>query len=541
MAKSSPYPQVPDRTYFVNQNFTDNERTHHFSTIQGAIDFAYSQWGAITDFSYSVTILVYPGRYEEQIHSHLGYHIQGFSHEAAPARKTAVIYNTGADAEHYPLRGDDGDNYYIEGMNVEVEYGGTIGKLADDYFTKVFFKYGSFIEPTMIDNTYSQFKDCAFHQAGFNFKGAQVTGRHTIQMWDCWLNKYAWVTSSTHNDTCSFYIDNCIFNNSTPNVKGDWNMQMINSHVFGDTRTTINTTSDITIVNSILSNGLHFKSDPSTVKIESCCYIDNEGYPITGADITADVDVTLVSYIDNIQQNGICGCIHHTSPTKNFGGDSTNRYFTLQDAVDSITTQGTVIIYEDITAQPELVLGAGIQVSFDAQRIYSLAFAADVVNIPNDAKCGFVKFASLNGGAITLNGSAAEVSFEDNQYIVANLVLTRGAFAIIYKSSFFGSTGKPAIQIDSYDTPMIVGYSRIQGSTGNGAVVFSVDADDTFKAKYSTFIHGDKGSNSPFIGDSINDVTISMYNCGLNAVFPPPNFTNNIGSPNNTVDPNITF
>jgi len=205
--------------------------------------------------------------------------------------------------------------------------------------------------------------------------------------------------------------------------------------------------------------------------------------------------------------------------------DTLRKYTTLQSAIDSVPAGDTVLIklYCSLTGLAELTLpNANVKIIIDGQKTCSATFTTDIIEIGADRKICFTNMVNIDGGNIQLNGANAEVAFEDCQYIKGYLTLTVGAFAIIYKTSFFAPTGKAAINIDNISTPMIVGYSRIQGSTGNPAVKFTVDADDKFKAKYSSFIHGSGGANSPFAGEDVNDVTIAMYSCGLNAAFPPP-------------------
>jgi pectin methylesterase-like acyl-CoA thioesterase len=86
----APYP-VAERAYYVSPNFTINKTAHQYPTIQSAIDAAYSDWGDVTDTSHVPIILVYPGRYEEQIHLYRNYHIQGFTHEVYTGRYVGMM------------------------------------------------------------------------------------------------------------------------------------------------------------------------------------------------------------------------------------------------------------------------------------------------------------------------------------------------------------------------------------------------------------------------------------------------------------------
>lgn len=538
----------PENMVFVAKNGSDANSgawNSPFLNIQAGIDSAYSIYGPVTDFSHGPVILVAPGRYEEQIHSYLGYRIQGFTHEASPERKPTVLYNTGADPEHYPLRGDDGDKYYIEGINIEVaSSGGTLGKISGSYFTKVYFRNGSFIEATEVANTYTAFKDCSFFKSGFNFTGDQTTGRHTIQMDGCWLSRYSWITSSTHNDTCGFYIDGCVFNQAYPNLGGDWGLQLRNSHVFGSTRTQIATSNRLVILNSILSNGLHFVTNPDTVKIQSCGFNDNEGYPITGEDITADTEITTIAYFHNVQQNGISGKIQILSPVKNVGCYATDSYATLQDAITSIPASeiAVVRVWKHCLGLEKLTLpNIGTQITIDGQKKYNLEFTGDIVDITGSQHFGFNDMVKVDGGTIRLNGATAEVSLESNQYVLADLVIDNGAFSIVYQTSLFGPTGKKAITINSLITPVIIGYSRIEGATGQPAIGVTVECDEKLKVKFSTLISGSPLTVAPIIYTGANKLDVFIYNTGMSGSWNAAEINNKIGNPNLTTDPEITF
>lgn len=182
-----------------------------------------------------------------------------------------------------------------------------------------------------------------------------------------------------------------------------------------------------------------------------------------------------------------------------------------------------------------------VDITIIGQTQYSLTFTGDIVEIGANRKLRFSDMAQLNGDNMELNGANAELAFESCQYITAYATATLGAFVIIYKSSIFGSTGNKALNIDNVDTNVVVGYSRVQGSAGNPAVEFSVDADAKFKAKFSSFIHGDMDASAPIVNTAAGKVDISVYLCGLNAAWDADKFTNLIGSAGNVTDVNINF
>jgi hypothetical protein len=245
-----------------------------------------------------------------------------------------------------------------------------------------------------------------------------------------------------------------------------------------------------------------------------------------------------------VQQNGLSSKIQTLCPIKNVGCHATDRYATLQDAISSVPVDGVAIVYtwQNYTGLAKLTMpNTGTQITVNGQKKYSLAFTGDIVDITGSQRFGFTDMVKVDGDTIKLNGATAEVSLESNQYIIADLVIDAGGFAIVYKSSFFGSTGNPAITSNSLTTPVVIGYSRIEGPTGQPAMNFTVEADNKFKAKFSTFIHGTGGTNKPITYSGTNKLDYAMYNSALNASLNTSIFNNTVGSPNNTVSGEIDF
>lgn len=535
-------PVIPDMTAYVSPIFTDNIVTRQFSTIENAIDYALTKLNPVVDWDEAFVIKVSPGFYTEHLtKGHRRLFIVGDDVDFTNMEHAVIIYNTGLDEDHYPIDVDEGLN--LIGIGVRTESGGIFGKFIRYLIATVCtFDGGYFIENnTSHSNRTNYLRYCQFNGDGFRLEG-RIWARRYISCVGCIFSGTETLFDSDPyptQDTTKIKLRSCDIN-TTLQIRNKWSLLSIDTEVFGSGRIDFNAyAGDIDLYATIIHNGIHFSCDTTgEKKIVNCIY---RSTPIGECDITADVDISDVEYLNNIQDHGLSGKIHIKCPVKNVGGNCVDRYYSLQEAVDSIITKGTIVIYDDIIDQTKLVLKSGIDVSFDAQRIYSITFTGDIVDIPDNSKCGFVKFATLNGGTITLNGTAAEVGFEDNQYIVGNLVLTKGAFAIIYKSSFFGSTGHKAIDINNTGTTIVVGYSRIQGSTGNPAVGFTVDADGKFKGKFSTFIHGDKNASAPIVNTAVGKVDIAVYACGLNAIWDANKFTNTIGNANNTSDTAISF
>ena len=233
------------------------------------------------------------------------------------------------DSAHYPLGGDDTDVFNISDITIKTDADKIIGKLSASNFTGVVFQNGYFIEATANQAMLMGLSDCSFEDTmAFNLTGVGSGGLRAMTIVGCYFNDYAthWVMNSTHDATLVI-VKNSIFHKFYPNIGGNWNVEVSNSHVFGTSRSVISTTNKIAYIQCIMSNGLHFTSNPDTI-IQLSTFNDGCGYAITGADITASVTVTDVDYVNNVQQNGISGNIQIQCPVKPVGCDSSNKYYT---------------------------------------------------------------------------------------------------------------------------------------------------------------------------------------------------------------------
>ena len=530
----------PDHVYYVSPSFTESEEYHKFNKIQSAITYAKANMPAYPD---EVVIFVNPGTYEEQItDTHYRIFIVGPA-STSYYMKPAILYNTGADAAHYPIAYTGSSKLNLINITVKVDDGGVFGVFQSMRADKCTFRTGYFVEYTGSGDRLMEFRVCIIVGDAFKFTGAVDNRYIALRQCDLYGGTISLASTANVGKSCDIKFERSMCS-SNMTVGGDWGIYAWLSEMYGSGVITFDTTAALLFDKVLLPNGIHFTSDPTGSKSMVDCNFVNSSIAASHKDIDADVTITDFIYSGNVQQNGISGKIQIVNSEKNVGEGYDNRYFSIQDAITSVpaNTIGIVKIYENIVDLAELTLpAANTEIVIDGQKKYSLTFVADIVEIGADRKLSFTNMANLTGGEILLNGANAEISFEDCQYITGYLTLQVGAFVIIYKSSIFGPTGKNAITINNVDTIMVIGYSRIQGGIGNPAVEFTVDADNKFKVKYSTFIHGDKGSNVPIIGATANDVIISMYACALNAAFSPSDFTNNIGASNNTIDSEITY
>lgn len=522
-----------------------------FLKIQAACDYAIANMSPTLDNM--VIIEVFPGLYEEQIHSIEGIFISGTEPSYPINEKKAVIlYNTGVDAEHYPLRGDDGDYYALQNMIVRVDDEETFGKVCNSRFAQCRFEGGYFIEGTEDVAVYATWYDCAFYNCkGFNLTGVAPNGRYLVfeRCWNGW-NKTATFESTHTVGNAVVDMDGGHLSFTKLSIKGDWYHFAKNYHSFGSSRHEYDTTKGVVYRGVTITNGIHFVSSPASFKIVDCGFEDGAESPVPAgeADITADVVITGVECLNNSFHNGMCGCIHITDNIRDVGGGR-NKYLCLQCAIDSVESgeAGVVRLNDSFTDLAELTLNDNVSIVIDGQRTHSLTFTADIVELGLNQVLTFSRMCSINGGAIEINGNGAELHTHScNHSSVFHIVTTSGVGAQVHinNSSFQGDTGHPALEINGLDPSLLIEYSKMEGAVGQPAVNYTVAADSKLRAKFSTFIHGDGGENNyPIVRTGSFSVTFSIYTSAGNDSFLPPagGLSNSISGANNTDDKALDF
>lgn len=534
-------PESASAMYYVSPDFVEDEEYHRFNSINAANEYVLAN---LPTYPIKATIVVYPGIYEESIeNSFYRIHIVG----TAPTSyylKGAILYNTGADADHYPIKCSGTSALNIMNLTVMVDTGGCFGELPNIRADNCSFRTGYFTECTSTASRTCEFRHCNIKGDGFVLSGESGDRFIAFRNCDMYGGTLEFNSTNAAGKTKSIKFSKSMLS-ADAEINGDWAITGYLSELYGSAVIKFGTSASITLDKMVFPNGIHFTANSSCCEIITDCNFKNSTIAVDHKDVSADVTITDVIYSGNDQQNGICGCLQITDSEKNVGNGTRDRYFSLQDAITSVPAGEYAIIrvWEDQVDLPEITLpNANTNINVNGQKKYSLTFTGDIVEIGDNQIFGFSDMGKLDGGNIELNGTNAELSFESCQYIVGYVTLTAGVFAILYKSSLFGSTGHKAINVNNTLTPVIIGYSRVQGSTGNAAVEFTVDADNKLKAKYSTFIHGDKDTSAPlFFTGSSGKVDIAMYNCGLNAAWDPAKIYNTIGSANVTTDIGITF
>lgn len=528
-----------------NDTTSDGSINNPFLTIQAAITWAKANFTINNDNHCQV--IVSPGKYEESITDSADrIYIISENFNPSDSGKDAIIYNTGADAEHYPL--SYGGRIHMAGISVHTDVGGVFGELThSSYFQYCEFKEGHFIETTTSGRIYMDFRFCTFWRGGgFNLTGADDVGSRFIALRHCDIYGNGNMVFSSTGGSCTIKFADTMCHRPVL-ISGRWSLLCQYLEMYGTEGkfTFDQSDGDIFIYNSMFPNGMHFISDTTGAKtINSNTFrAGGVSIPEGTADITADVPITIVNYTNNEQYNGLCSNFQIAGPDRHVGGFAADRYMNLQCAVSSIADEGTIYLHQSYTDLPTITMVSGVDVAIDGDRTYSLGFTGDIVELGLDEKIRFHRLTDVAGGKIELNGDNSTLCFQSCHNVDANIVATSGtgSYIVAYNSTLYGNTGNPVVKVDNVDTSMLIGYSFLKGGVGQPAILFTVDSDDKFKAKFSTFIHGSVGANAPFIYNGADRVDIALYNCGLNASFNASKFSNKIGSANLTIDAQLTF
>lgn len=527
-----------------------------YKTINAANNYAIANLPAWPN---RVLIKVSPGLYagEHLANAHYRIHIVGGSLNFDARERDVIIANTGVDAASYPL----GTNKQLNLNGITVA---TMDAIYDNYVPGVFgtlmgmsqfsncvFKGGYFVEQEEIDagDLFMNFDRCVF--AGDAFKLADVVRNHRrfIALRNCDIFGGDMTFESTGTGDKTVKIEKSMLGNDSTYIAGDWSLLFYNSEKYDDIgRLIIDTDGFIDIFSSIITVGIHFLSDTAMVKKVVSCLFNNT--PVGEGDITGDIPVEFIEYSGNHQYNGIDGEVITVSKIKNVGGGQ-NKYRNIHEALQGSVLTDTIINLEgDIEVSEPLVINSGIDVQIDGNKKWKLTstHATTLATLGAGQQLSFVNMKQILGGkTITVNGNGATLSLVScgryTQPNYVNIVVAAGdisSLVYIIKTSLIG-TAAPVILISDIDPWLIIDRSFLKGAAAEPAIEWTVDADSRFRAKYSTMIHGSGSTNSPLLNSAVGDATISIYNCAMNASFPTNKFTNNIGNPNNTVDPQIDY
>lgn len=542
----------PFKVVYVSKSFTEDTEAGRFSNIQDAIDWIHDESGwDLTSSSQPSYVYIYPGRYYNQITCYPNIRLYGLKGSTFDY-STVTIRSGGETRDDYPLAPGPDYQYFLSGIDIKCTGdNGIITELGDCLFEDCILYEGKFAENTTEDIYVNmQFKNVTMWPDAdgmiFNVTGVR-TGERYIKFDRCRLAGDM-IFSSTHATELA-YIE---WNTTTLSgnhfeLKGDWDIDLRDSYVYDNidgTRNILDTTGFWRFYNSNISNGFHVVKDTTEDKVfHNLDFNDPDGIAITGADITADETITNIDYSNNVQQNGLSGEIQILDNIKNVGGNSTNRYITIQDAIDSVITTGILKLGETYTGLSELTISNNKTILIDGSNTYSLSFTSDIVELGLNEVLTFSGLRDFDGDLIEINGNGAEIHIHDcNHSSVFGILITSGTGAHVHivNTNYSAPTGHSAIQYNSIDPTCLIEYSRLKGAAGEPAIEFTVVADDVLQGKFSTFIHGDEGFSEP-LNNTTTTIYLSLYLCAGNDDIVPTGFVNRIGGSGIIADPQIIY
>jgi len=541
-----------DNILYVSKNGDDSNNgtfSDPFLTIGHANTVAISMLNPVVDCDESVLIRVSPGIYTEHLtESHQRIYIDGGFYDFENWAHGTVIYNTGADAAHYPIDIDCGLN--LIGIRVVVDSGGIYGKLPNKALCSVCgFEGGYFITNNSDTSQLSAyFNQCLFDGDAFKLEGTS-NRKYFIAFRDSDIfGGTETIFSSTGTGERQIKLENTKIGHLLT-VAGKWSTQMQWGEFYNTGRITFNTDGFIDLFSSIIRNGVHFyKDSPLTKRCVNCLFKDT---PTGEGDMTADASIEFIEYTGNHQHNGIDGEIITVSKIKNVGGGQ-NHYRDIHEALKGSKLTDTIINLEgDVEISEPLVINANISVQIDGNKKWKLTstHATTLCTLGANQELSFVNMRQVVGGKqVVINGNGASLSvISCGQYTDANeinIVITSGdisSYVYLVKSDVKGTSG-PAISDSDTDVWLLIDRSFLKGATNHPAILFTVAAHNRLRLKNSTILHGGGTATVPMentSGTKISDV--SVYGTAMNANFPTSDFSNSISNPSNVVDGGIDF
>jgi len=521
-----------------------------FFTINHANDYAITLLNSIVDWNESIIIKVNPGKYEEQIvNSHRRIYIVGDGKDFENWPKPVILYNTGADAAHYPIGCKEYLN--LSEIQIEVDSGGVFCELVNrGLFSNCVFEGGAFIEQTTPVDLTTYYNFCLFEGGkGFDLSGTVDADRFiALRKCDFMSTDAKFGSSGTGEKTIKF--DKSMMGTDSTTISGNWSLLFYSSEKYDTTgRLIIDTDGEIDIFASIITYGIHFISDTLLdKKVVNCLFKDT---PTGEGDITGDIPVEFIQYSGNHQHNGIDGEVITVSKIKNVGGGQ-NNYRNIYEALKGSLLQDTIINLEgDVEVSEPLIINQNIDIQIDGNKKWVLnsTHATTLCELGEDQQLSFVNMKSITGGKkLIMNGDNAKLSlvscgrYTEPNYI--NIEITAGntnSFIYLVKTCVIG-TSAPAIKDSDVDVEIMMDRSCLMGGLNNAAILYTVAAHDITKIKNSTIMHGGGTATEAIDNTSGTKIdSISVYGTAFNAAIPTAKFANSIVNASNVVDSGIDF
>ena len=321
----------PDNIIYVAKNGSDltidGNSDSPFLTIEAANNYAISLLNPVTDWNECIIVKIAPGVYTEKLtNAHRRVYIIGNTTEFEGWSKDVIIYNTGADEDHYPI--DVSEWLNLIGVEVLVDAGGVYGRIINKgIYSLCGFENGHFINNPDVGSMASYFNFCYFTGDGFRLEGTNDGVFITFRRCDIDCENTIFGSTSSNGNTIKISESLC---SSNVTISGNCDIILQNSELYAAGTITFDTDGYIDIYNTIIVNGLEFISDTSgSKKIINSYFKDVTNY----ADIISGVDILDFEYINNSQDKGLSGNIKITNKTKYVGPGVANTYMNVTEAL----------------------------------------------------------------------------------------------------------------------------------------------------------------------------------------------------------------
>ena len=327
---------------YVSKDGNDNNNgtfSDPFLTIEYANNYAIAH---LPDWPGRIIIKVAPGIYTEHLtQAFYRVNIVGILDPSEKGMQV-IIRNTGADEAHY-IFGMTSGGPHMTGITIETSDAanepieGIYGKLQpSSVFNYCHFHNGYFIEQTdLANNIYQYMYKCYFLGASYGFKleGAVTADVHFLNFESCMIDNSKDCIFSSTNATNTVKLNNCYITQKI-NIKGSYSLLTLSSETYGsNSGLEFDTTGYVDITGGTQHTGnIHFISDTTNYK-----KISNYTFKDVNAthDITADVAISNVEYINNNQDKGLSSEIQITNTERTVGKHGED-YATIKDALASI-------------------------------------------------------------------------------------------------------------------------------------------------------------------------------------------------------------
>jgi hypothetical protein len=232
----------------------------------------------------------------------------------------------------------------------------------------------------------------------------------------------------------------------------------------------------------------------------------------------------------------------------NFSNNTPHHEFnSIQNAIDQVqaSEKAKIVVLSDFFGVPELIMnGANTDITIDGGNQCEVTFLGPVIaSIGEGQALKFKNFTYIQGEEIRLAETGANFGVYDTQNMIAYFGLVPDKLFTnihIYNTRFFGWSAHPAINIENIETGIEIFNSLIEGSVGNPAIVFNVEANGKLKIKNSVVLHGSIGAPIQVATGLFVDVYI--YNCfGKEKIVNNPLNNLIVINNNNISDENISF